>query len=289
MADEALGEERYFRSADGTRLFCRRVPASGEAVGRLAILHGYAEHCDRYRFVTDYFSAAGFDCWTMDFRGHGRSEGRRGFIKRFAEYYDDIEGLLALMKTEGGGEPLFLVAHSNGGLATTRWLQERPERAASFAPVGLVLSSPFFALKLKVAGLQRGLATALSGVMPNFSLPNELKAEDLTRDASVQEAWERDEAMVRKVPARWFTEALKAQDALFPAASLLRLPLTLHHGAADPVADPRASERFFEVVGSEDKSLKLWPEYRHEIFNELGREAVFAEVEAWIRERLPGS
>jgi hypothetical protein len=42
----------------------------------------------------------------------------------------------------------------------------------------------------------------------------------------------------------------------------------------------------FDRLGSVDKTLLLYPPMRHEPLNELGREQVFADIEAWLRPRL---
>ena len=40
------------------------------------------------------------------------------------------------------------------------------------------------------------------------------------------------------------------------------------------------------VFDEEDVTLKLYPGYRHELLNETGREAVYADLLAWISDRI---
>ncbi len=65
------------------------------------------------------------------------------------------------------------------------------------------------------------------------------------------------------------------------------LPLYVLFGTADPVADPGYSRTFFARAGSEDKTLREYPGLLHECFNELGRERVYADLAAWITQRMP--
>ncbi|MDF1660336.1 MAG: alpha/beta fold hydrolase, partial [Planctomycetota bacterium] len=155
MAEETTADapektESFFRTGDGVRLFMRRIKPVGEVKGHIAIVHGYAEHCDRYEFVTDYFSQRGWDCWTVDLRGHGESEGGRGFVKRFEEYLYDISAFLDQVKQGRESKPLFVVGHSMGGLAVARWFEAKAgtEELKTLNTTGIILSSPFFALKL---------------------------------------------------------------------------------------------------------------------------------------------
>ena len=62
----------------------------------------------------------------------------------------------------------------------------------------------------------------------------------------------------------------------------LSLPILVMHGTADRLSDPRGSEKLYDRASSEDKTLKLYNGFYHEIFNEPGRERVFADMEEWL-------
>jgi len=66
----------------------------------------------------------------------------------------------------------------------------------------------------------------------------------------------------------------------------LRLPLLILHGTADKATKPSGSQLFYDTAGSEDKTLKLYEGAFHDPLNDVGREAVMADVLAWIRARL---
>jgi lysophospholipase len=68
---------------------------------------------------------------------------------------------------------------------------------------------------------------------------------------------------------------------------VLRLPLLVMHGSADTLALPAGGQRVHDEAGSRDKTLKLYPGYYHEIFNEppADRERVFADLLGWIAAR----
>src|SRR5688572_24720694 len=71
-----------------------RVFRPADAKTRVVMTFGYFENMKRYREVIDRWTARGIAVAIYDLRGHGVSEGRRGFIARFAEYVDDLEALL---------------------------------------------------------------------------------------------------------------------------------------------------------------------------------------------------
>jgi alpha-beta hydrolase superfamily lysophospholipase len=54
----------------------------------------------------------------------------------------------------------------------------------------------------------------------------------------------------------------------------------------DRIASAAVSRRWFDTLTTPDKRLREWPSMRHEIFNELGKEDVYAETSRWISEHL---
>ncbi|NNL67403.1 MAG: alpha/beta hydrolase, partial [Myxococcales bacterium] len=56
------------------------------------------------------------------------------------------------------------------------------------------------------------------------------------------------------------------------------------HGGQDPMAPPSGSEAFHAGLAPQiaaESSLKIYPELRHEIFNEPEREQVWQDVLEW--------
>jgi len=89
----------------------------------------------------------------------------------------------------------------------------------------------------------------------------------------------------RAATARWAAETLAAQGAALTEAGRLRLPLLLLYAGDDPIADPRGAEDLFAAAASPDKTACRYDGYFHEIFNEVGRERVFADLAAWVDAR----
>ncbi len=69
------------------------------------------------------------------------------------------------------------------------------------------------------------------------------------------------------------------------------LPVLFIAGARDPVGENGAGVRraydAFKEAGMEDIRIKLYPECRHEILNELNKEEVMDDILRWITKRLP--
>ncbi|MEM9493787.1 MAG: alpha/beta fold hydrolase, partial [Myxococcota bacterium] len=121
-------ETFHFSSRDGTDLygeyFAARAP--GPARASALIIHGYMEHCGRYRELAHVLVGAGVSVLSYDMRGHGRAAGQRGYIREFTDYLDDLDAALGQLevRADAAAAPLLLIGHSNGGLITCRALAD---------------------------------------------------------------------------------------------------------------------------------------------------------------------
>ena len=253
-----------------------------EPVAAIALVHGYGDHGGRHTWFGEDMAARGYAVYAYDLRGHGQSSGTRGQIKRFDDYLDDTAVFLDEVRRRQPGRPVVLLGHSLGGLICVRFVQERPCDVRA-----LILSSPFFALTVQPEPAKLIGAKALSVVWPGHDIGNTVMAADLSHDPAVVDAYVTDPLVHHVATARWVAETLSAQDAAMAAAPRVTLPLLLLYGKDDQVADPAFAEAFYATAGSEDKKLVHYEGFYHELFNEVDRAQVFADVAAWLAERLP--
>src|SRR5258706_8358963 len=104
-----IGSEEKFIPGGAGKLFYRSGTPAGAAWARLALLHGYGDHCGRYLHFFRWLAERGGACHAIDFCGHGRSDGKRGFVRRLGGFLDDGDALMeqAGMK-KGDGPPSFM-------------------------------------------------------------------------------------------------------------------------------------------------------------------------------------
>ncbi len=270
------------RAQDGTRLelYGWRTDAPRAYV---ALLHGYAEHLGRYGHVAEAFQEKGISLFGVDLRGHGRSDGARGCVKRFQEYHQDVDALMAHVADEASGAPVVLLGHSMGGLVALDWLLARPQASVT----GLVLSSPFLGLALEVGAVKNMVGRALSRFLPACSVPSGLKGSEVAKDPKLAAEYDRDPLHFRTANPRWFTEAEKAMARVHGSAGVLDCPLFLLYAGADRVANAEDTERFFARLTMKDRSRECFDEYFHEIMNEAPpeRAVVLDKMAAWILDR----
>lgn len=270
-------------SADGTELYGEYFAVENPR-GVALLLHGYAEHCGRYREVAHVANNFGHAALSIDFRGHGRSAGQRGHVERFTEYLDDADTALAELRERAGDLPVLVIAHSNGALIALRWLADAVRAPADV--YATVLSSPFLGLKLKVSPLKTLLGRVASRVMPGLSLPNELALEALTSDPERQKARSVDTLCHDVASARYFTEATSTHRWVLDFAHRLTVPSLWVVAGGDQIADPAAARAVHDRVRSPSIFTEL-DGFEHEVFNETGRAAAFGPIGPFIEAHFP--
>lgn len=274
---EARHEEGFLNSADHLRLYWQRYTPP-DARATVAILHGAGDHCGRYPGITTALVRAGFQVGLVDFRGHGQSDGRRWHVDAFREYLHDVDAFVERLSQDGiAGGRLFLLGHSQGGLIAALWAARNGRRLS-----GLVLSSPWFKLAVKPPRAKVLAAKLVDRVVPWLPMPAGLDSAQLTSDPEVQRWTDRDPLYGRKATPRWFRVVSRVQPEALRVAGSLELPLLVLAGDADTVADVPTMRAFFEAAGSRDKRLVVYEGFRHELFNEVGRERPIGETVAWL-------
>jgi alpha-beta hydrolase superfamily lysophospholipase len=270
------------KSKDGTTLLLHHWPRA-EARAKVIIVHGYGEHATRYTELAHALVEAGFVVLAYDQRGHGESEGRRGYIDAFSQYLEDLDVIIAESERLAPGLPRLVIGHSMGGLVTTAHVIDRSPRHA-----GVILSSPFFRLRLAVPAWKTLLGKAASRLHPTLSIPSGLSGKEVARDPEIAKLYDADPLNLKAATARWFTECVATQEHVFANADRFTLPVLLMHGEADGVADPARSAEIFPRLGSSDKTLELVPGAFHEIYNEPPADRVRITTRSieWLNQHL---
>ena len=141
--------EYYLEDSDIPKLFLQSWSSmEKDHRGVVLITHGISEHSECYEHVGRALAAEGWFVYAWDLQGHGRSDGKRGYIKDFKEYPRDLSSVIRKIK-EDETKPtqnFHLFGHSMGGLITLYCLLlEQPPRVQS-----VVCSSPCLGIALEV-------------------------------------------------------------------------------------------------------------------------------------------
>ena len=278
-AEAARKDQGAVRAPGGPDVHWERYrPANPRST--VLVLHGAGDHKGRYAGVTDALVRAGHEVALLDFRGHGRSGGKRWYVDRFGDYLADLDAFAARMKVEAEGRKIFVVAHSQGGHVAAHWALAGGRDVAGF-----VLSNPYFRLAIDPPKVKIWSALLVGKLIPHLPVDAALDLAALTSDPEMQAWTDRDPLYLRKATPRWFTESNRAQELLRRQWARFDRPLLLQLGTGDRIADGAAAMEFFAACASRDKAVKEYLGHEHEIFNERERAIPIGDAVAWIGAR----
>lgn len=132
------------RTRDGWTIHLgRRRPRAPARLPPVLLVHGIAMNRQAFDFgverwsVAGFLTRAGFDCFTLDLRGHGRS--RRGPTRRWnldTYLHEDLPAAFDAIRLATGAEKVLYAGHSQGALLGMAACALHPERIAALVALG---------------------------------------------------------------------------------------------------------------------------------------------------------
>ena len=270
-----MATESVLAGAKGRQIVVHTWLPEGTPRDQVIIAHGYAEHAGRYDAVARLLTARGFAVHALDHHGHGKSQGARAVIERFAQADADIDTLIDRVRGDSGLATVKLIGHSMGGSLALNYALDHQAKLS-----GLVLSGP--AIGGALPTIQRWLLALVSAVAPRTGMIA-LDAKAVSRDPAVVADYLADPLVFRgKVPARTAHEMYRAISSYPVRIGALAVPCLLMHGDADTLVSAVDAAPLFQRIASRDKTIRIWPGLFHEIFNEPEREEVLALTAEWL-------
>ncbi|MCF7886478.1 MAG: lysophospholipase, partial [Candidatus Marinimicrobia bacterium] len=265
---------------DGLELFKHSYQPQNDYQTVLIIVHGIAEHCERYSKLAKFLVENNIAVETYDQSGHGRSDGERCYIDYFEEYLKDLDMLIRKLEREHPHRDIFLMGHSMGGaIVSYYYLKYRPTLT------GLILSSPAVDISPQIHPLLALLSGLMGNLFPRLKTIK-LNSDKLTHDRKIVEEYNKDEYVYHNgIPARTGAELNRVVKLIQKDMPKIDLPLLILQGDKDNFVNPDASIELYKSSRSGDKSLKIYNGFYHEIFNEIKKEQVIDDLIVWIKER----
>ena len=274
--------QHSFEGTDGVPLFSQYWMPEESPRALMVIVHGVTEHCGRYAAMLRPLLSAKIGVCGFDLRGHGHSSGCRGHVDRWQDYALDLALFIRTVTAAHPDIPIFLFGHSLGSLIVLSHLIEGPTAVKGAILCGTAIDPIGVARPHLVA-----LAKLFSCIWPTFSITVRAKGKSvLSRDPQVEADFLGDPLVLKRVTARFGTEALAMIAAMKRAARTITLPLLMIHGEADPLNSVAGAQHFFSEVASLDKRMIVYAGSYHEPHNDLDRDKVIADLCNWIEKHL---
>jgi acylglycerol lipase len=273
--------EASFEGVGGLKIFTRSWhPSTANPRAVVVIVPGFNSHSGYYQWAAEQFADHGLAVYAVDLRGRGKSDGERFYVETFADYVSDVATFITLAQSQQSELPVFLLGHSAGGVVACLYTLDHQAEIA-----GLICES--FAHELPAPDFALAVLKGLSHVAPHAHVIK-LNNADFSRDPKVVEAMNDDPLIAHEVqPTQTIAEIVRADERLKREFGQITLPVLILHGSADKAAKPSGSQRFYDMAGSTDKTLKLYAGHYHDLLNDIDKEIVMADIQQWIDRRIP--
>lgn len=271
--------EGSFRAHDHTELFFQLWPVENPR-GTMVVTHGLAEHGECYHNLAKSLQSDGWETYAIDLRGHGRSEGKRGFVRGFQDYISDLKTFVELVAEQRKNKaiPLVLFGHSMGGLITTLLAMEWKQPPFQ----AVVLSSPLFGIAMAVPKIKDHAARLAARWLPSLTLANDLKYADLSRDEVMLKSYATDVLRHDKISPAVYLGMLEGFEQVKTGVGAIDVPILVQVAGIDRVVNAEATQRLFPKMTNKKCVLQIYPESLHEIYNDLDRDQALSDLRKFL-------
>ncbi len=279
--------------------------------GIVHVVHGASEHFARYGLFAEFLNANGYLVIGCDFLGHGLSTETLDYV-HFADKNGDILAYESVVLVKEYIEEnykdydVFLIGHSMGSFLARKLILDFPNfykkaviSGTAFSPKIVVAMGSFL---IKVIKLFKG-PKYVSKLIQNMAIdanPNKMRKDGiisgideewLTRDTEIQQYYKNS-----NMCGQPFT--IQANLDMFQWVKFVdnkkninsgnkEMPLYFMSGNNDPLSnygeDIKKLLKVMQDLGYKDVQMKLFPECRHEILNELIKDEVYKEMLDFIK------
>lgn len=248
----------------------------------VCLVHGYGEHGGRYTHVAEAFNNDGYAMTSFDLRGHGRSDGPRGFTPSYPHLMADIDRFITLSWAKFPDLPTFLYGHSMGGnLSLNYLLRTKPNLT------GAIITSPWLALTTPPNPAQVSVSQLIGRFYHQFAFTQPpYEGDVLSRDPVFDDAFQPDPLTHGVMSNALFDGVTRAAAWVQDHAQELHLPTLLMHGTGDKLTSCDATAQFAQNAPAAKLTFRAWPDFYHELHNDLGKEEVLAVMVEWVGKQL---
>jgi alpha-beta hydrolase superfamily lysophospholipase len=271
------------------------------------ILHGMAEHQNRYQSFANFLASNEIDVYIYNHRGHGTNQklSELGYISSENGYQLLIEDAIAVsdyIVQNNRCKKFFLLGHSMGSLIARNVIQTFPNYngviliGTTFPPYLLTLSGLFISNLIRtIKGAKHPspfMNKLILGNKKYTSLASRTAFDWLTRSNPIVGAYINDPYCGFICTASFYQDLLRLTRRASKKKNIRlvnrELPLFIISGEYDPVGGYGKEILKYELTlkrfGFSNTTTKIYPECRHELINEINNLEIYDDIHQWIIE-----
>lgn len=300
--------ERTFKSLDNSTIFYRSFLPEGNTKAVLQIFHGMAEHSARYTDFAEYLTKNGIAVYVSDHRGHGKT------IVNISDYgvwpnrdewwriIADLKQLKDIATDENPNLPYFVMGHSMGSFLARTFITKYSKELSGVIISGTGTNpTPV----LRFGKFLASTACIFKGCRSKARLLDKLSFGGYNKGYNFPYQWlSRDDLQVKKYIDDNLCGGVFSNSfyrAFFSGLIYINkhssgeqidknLKMLFVSGDKDPVGNygvgVEAATNFYRNMNMPNVQLKLYPNARHEILNEINNKEVYADLLNWIERNI---
>lgn len=284
MSNLRAAQENFFQASDGQKIFYRFWSATQPTKNIskcFVLLHRGHEHSARLQHIVDELNMPDVPMFSFDARGHGCTEGPRGYSPSVARSVQDIDEFVTYItkKYNIAKENILIIAQSISAVYASAWVHD-------YAPKirGLVLASPALSIKLYVPFACEAMTLWQKVLKRHFYISSYVNANFLTHDPVRRKSYNEDPLITKAIASHMLLELASLGKRIVKDARAIRVPVQLFISGSDVVVHHKPQHQFYSNLGSEIKEKHVLKGFYHDTFGEQDRKIVFDLMRCFINQ-----
>ena len=301
----------YASSTGNNEIHARICTPVGKPKGVIQIVHGIAEHINRYDDFMTFLAENEYVAVGNDHLGHGQSAARLDELGIFAEdngwdyAVRDMDLLRDRVREEYHDVPYIFFGHSMGSFLTRTYIIQHPDKYDAAILSGTGQQSPAL---VNAGFLAANMSVKLKGSHASGQMLNDMAFGSyckkivnprtpfdwLSRVPEEVDKYIADPKCGFVCKCSLYRDMMGGLKFLTRQSNIDKMnkdaPIYFMSGAEDPVGDYGAGvEKAYKAfcrAGLHDVSIRLYPGGRHEMLNEENREEVKRDILQWLNDRI---
>ncbi len=268
------------KSKDGTNLYGHYLKPIGETKALVLFVHGLGGHSGRFYEPAKLFAQEQIASIGIDLRGNGMSEGKRGHVKNFKAFQEDIDACISFAENIFSSDlPKLIFGNSMGGAIALKYATIN-----KYMFSGIVLTAPWFQLSHPISPIKFNSLKLLSYMLPLFSFSSKVKPNNTIQENQSENhssPKEEDLLIHKRISARLFMMINTLGNQLLSDMSCCHIPTIIVHSKNDPVTSFNASQQLCDKHPLATKLIEI-DFYTHEVPLDANNNFIFKQVKKYL-------
>ncbi len=268
----------YFLYSDGTKNFIKSLVVDTSNV-IVVCIPGLGAHSGSYSFIQNYLKSVGISSISLDLRGFGHWNKRKGDIKNIGLHIKDINEIITYLKKSYPSKKIILLGESLGSSICLWYAKLFPDKID-----GLILTS----IVTDFSGGETSLKTVLNLSFSYIFCPSHPVNLDYNPyiysndSAFINWAFNIDTLGSNSISPRYLIQAKHLIKDSYSYLCEIKMPIIILQGGKDFLSNKCEIEKLFKDCKTANILYHYYPQMLHSLVNDKNRIKVFIDIKDWI-------